>query len=105
MESYDPLYDATDAQRELYAYMSDISEDCYCAGWMEGTEAALWDAVLGERTRWGVGVITQEEVTELKRLSDTAGGWWHLPESSIYHPIFLTVPEWEKVYADVWKSS
>lgn len=29
----------------LARLMSDISEDCWCAGWMSGTEFALWKAV------------------------------------------------------------
>jgi hypothetical protein len=31
---------------ELAQYMSDLSEDAWHAGWMDGIEFALWDAVI-----------------------------------------------------------
>jgi len=74
---YDPVAGATVDQQALYEYMSYLSEDCYCAGWMEGTEAACWEAVVNGGTRFGIGFITAEEAAELRRLSETAGGWWH----------------------------
>jgi hypothetical protein len=35
------------AQRQLADYMSDLSEEAYSAGWMNGLEYALWDALTG----------------------------------------------------------
>jgi hypothetical protein len=41
------LRDLTPAQLELAEYMSDLSEEAYCAGWMRDLEYALWDAAYG----------------------------------------------------------
>ena len=37
-------------ERALYELMSSVSEDCYCAGWLDGTEYAVWDLLHGKRT-------------------------------------------------------
>ncbi|HEX6180949.1 MAG TPA: hypothetical protein VFZ47_06855 [Chitinophagaceae bacterium] len=37
------LSDLTNEQRELETFMSDISERCWYAGWLEVTEYILWD--------------------------------------------------------------
>jgi hypothetical protein len=56
---YDPVAGATVDQQALYEYMSYLSEDCYCAGWMEGTEAACWEAVVNGGTRLASGSLPQ----------------------------------------------
>ena len=33
-------------QRQLANFMSNLSEQAYCAGWIEGLEYALWEAPL-----------------------------------------------------------
>jgi hypothetical protein len=43
------LADLSPDQRRLADYMSELSESAYCAGWMEGLEFALWEAVQGQR--------------------------------------------------------
>lgn len=98
---WDPCEGATPEARALYDYMSGLSKDCYCAGWMEGTEAACWEAMQDGGTRWGMTGITAEEAAELKRLSDVAGGWWHWPNDAL-DPVFLSIPEWEAAYERVW---
>jgi hypothetical protein len=99
---YDPVAGATVDQQALYEYMSYLSEDCYCAGWMEGTEAACWEAVVNGGTRFGIGFITAEEAAELRRLSETAGGWWHWPENG-RNPEFVSIEEWQRIYGRIWK--
>ena len=37
------LRDLTPPQRQLADFMSDLSENAYCAGWMSGLEYALWE--------------------------------------------------------------
>ena len=98
----DYLRDATDEQRALYAYMSDLSERCWCAGWIDGNEAACWEAVMHGGTRYGLGLITSDEAAELKRLSDKAGGWWHWPGGS-RRPQFVSLDEWRSIYAEKWQ--
>jgi hypothetical protein len=44
------LRDLTPAQCELAKYMSDLSEEAYCAGWMQGLEYALWQVLVEGET-------------------------------------------------------
>ena len=48
--------------RLLYKKMSDISEDCWCAGWMMGNEYALWKILRGDRHDYGWGGIAYEDL-------------------------------------------
>lgn len=99
---FDPIEGATPDQRAIYDFMSELSEDCYCAGWLLGTEAACWEAVVDGGTRWGIGMITADEAAELKLLSDAAGGWWHWPEDG-RKPEFVSIAEWQRIYDQTWK--
>ena len=69
------LRDLTDDQRRLADCMSELSEEAYYAGWMEGLEYALWEAVLGVRSRYGRLDITSKQRERLMALSEQCGGW------------------------------
>ena len=67
----------TEDQRRLVDLMSDISEDAYCAGWNSGNEYRLW-AMLAEPGDSGIysrTVVTDEQIAEMRRLSELIGGW------------------------------
>jgi hypothetical protein len=55
--------------------MSELSEQAYCAGWMQGLEDALWNAVVKGRVKYGRLQITRAHTLKLKELSDRCGGW------------------------------
>ena len=55
--------------------MSDLSEEAWFAGWMDGLEFALWNAVIGGSRDYGRLAITDEHIEQLRRLADAAGGW------------------------------
>jgi len=67
--------DLTNDQRALADFMSDLSEEAYCAGWMEGLEYALWEAVLGVRRDYGRLHFTGAQQARLRELSDCCEGW------------------------------
>jgi hypothetical protein len=67
--------DLNAAQHALAQYMSELSEEAYCAGWTNGLEDALWEVVLGERREYGQSTFTDEHAVELRRLSEACGGW------------------------------
>ena len=67
--------DMTAAQGRLADYMSDLSEEAYCAAWMDGLEFALWEALTGELQEYGRLPITQEHRDKLGELSNACGGW------------------------------
>lgn len=64
-----------DALRHL---MSEISEDCYCAGWMSGLESDLWKrAFLGlELTLYGGRPIEYSKLESLRILAKATNSWW-----------------------------
>lgn len=63
------------AREALVAIMGEISERCYAAGWMSGTEIAVWLLAArggGERYAWDVGA---EEARSVMQLADALGEW------------------------------
>lgn len=67
----------------LEALMSDISEDCYCAGWMTGTETTLYGIVFqGSDRHWGMGRVDPDDIVELRRLAEADGVWVKWPDES-----------------------
>ena len=64
-----------EAQAELRQYMSDLSEEAYFAGWMQGLEYALWEAVLGERQEYGRLRLSVRQIARLRALSERCDGW------------------------------
>ena len=86
-----------DAARSLAAKMSDISEDCYCAGWLSGLEHSLWWFVVGGPGEWGMGKVDEDDVRALRALSEKCGGWIVWRES--VGEVFVPLAEWLPTYA------
>lgn len=84
--------DIAELLREL---MSDISEEYYCAGWLIGLEFSLWAMLQGGPRDFGMGVVKDSEIADLKRLHEKAGGWWHYKEQCLFVP----TDEWVSIYA------
>jgi hypothetical protein len=72
----------------LLGLMTGISEECWCAGWMEGLEFSLWGASGG--MRYGQGIITERESQLLKLLSEECDGWWRWADG----PLFISTADW-----------
>lgn len=85
------------AREDLREYMSELSEACYCAGWMSGLEYSLWSFVTEGPGRFGMAYVEQPEIDKLKALADKAGGWWHWPEEAPDEQ-FIAMEEWLAVY-------
>ena len=77
--------------------MSDISERCYYAGWMAGTEFVLWKTVVEGPQVWGHGTITEEDIATLHHLAQTTGGWIAWDENT--EETFLPMPQWLQLYS------
>jgi hypothetical protein len=82
---------------------SDISERCYCAGWMDSTEYTLWKAVeAGSSMRWGMGEISKAEAAILQLLAERLGMWFDpRPNAETEYPCgeyFMPLAEWEELY-------
>lgn len=55
----------------LFDLMSDTSEHHWCAGWMDGTEIALWKAAqqYPEPLKWGMFPVDLDTVRKLRDLA------------------------------------
>jgi hypothetical protein len=84
-----------EAALKLQELMSDISEELWFAEWLIGTEDALWSAVQGGASRWGIGLVTKEQVNQLQRLSKQAGGWWYWDNG--HGCTFIRMTDWLKM--------
>ena len=95
-------------QRALYQLMSDISEDCYCAGWMIGNEFTLWEMVADPAAKrdYGQGEVKQWQIDDLRAISTEVGGWirWRDDEEDKDLPadewgaVFAPMAEWLPLY-------
>ncbi len=59
----------------LANYMSHISERCYYAGWIQGLEYILWNALLHGEKKYGQANISQNDIEILKDLSNATNSW------------------------------
>ena len=77
----------------LINVMSAISEERWCAGWMQNLEYVLWDAVTGRRK----GICSAEEIGQLKYLSEKCGGWIVWDEQAKGER-FVPMQDWLRLY-------
>ena len=73
--------------------MSDLSERAYFAGWYEGIEFELWQALAGGPLKLGLTQLTSVDIEHLGELSETCGGWIRFDDS--LEEVFVPLPEWE----------
>jgi hypothetical protein len=79
-----------DLIQQLGAAMGDVSEDCYCAGWLGGTEDLLPELSrraisTGHAQPWGHGQVTPERARTLWAMAERAGSWADLhPQDDVY---------------------
>jgi len=115
-------YGAATPAEKLALFMSELSEECYCASWLHGCELFLWDCVTGVAHRgpvhppftprpdvtgfpWGMGIVSDAEADELRRLSELAGGWcrWDETADDFGALVFVPIDEWRAIYAAEWR--
>lgn len=65
----------TEEQTQLMNLMRDHSERCYCAGWMNDLEFALWAIATGGGGSYGMVEISPEQAHELLTLAFKADSW------------------------------
>jgi hypothetical protein len=78
--------------QQLGAAMSDLSERCYYAGWMGGSEDVIPELcrralATGVPQHWGHGEVTPEIAQMLTTFAERAGAWADLhPQDDTYVP-------------------
>ena len=90
----------TQPQRRLAKLMSAISEECWSALWLMGTEFSLWRIAHGGNQDWGMSRVSDDEVSQLLQLSAEAGGWivWDDDAPGDDGCVFVPLEEWESLY-------
>ena len=59
----------------LAEFMSDLSEKCYSANWLENLEYVLWDTLMNGERRWGQDNISQQDIENLNQLCKDSNCW------------------------------
>lgn len=86
---------------QLREHMSELSEEHWCAGWLSGLGRQLWRALDPETRpeRWGLAPLSDDDLATLRHLSESAGGWWYIPEGSQWPPEFVPLERWREIAA------
>jgi hypothetical protein len=86
------------AMNHLFNLMSEASESHWAAGWIIGTEVALWKAIqqYPQPLQWGMGPIALDTVRKLHDLALAVDGWWEWADDG---QRFVPLHEWERIYA------
>jgi hypothetical protein len=94
--SSQPMSELPPNARALAAYMSELSEMAYSAGWMRDLEYALWQAVVEGPRRYGHLTITDAHVLRLKSLATSAGGW--IVFDDVLEESLVPTDTWARMY-------
>jgi hypothetical protein len=92
------IQDLTPDERRLADLMSEISEKCYSAGWMENIEYVLWDALTSGPRNFGHDTITQDDIDQLLKISGTAKSWIVFDDERDETPIPLN--KWQQQFKE-----
>jgi hypothetical protein len=93
-----PTYEEL-ARETLLRMMRDISEDCWCAGWLSGLEFTLWNAVTTGKMESGWGVVEDRDLLRMKYLHELTGGWWMWTDGDGGQR-FVTTEEWLRIVSE-----
>ncbi|HLO96307.1 MAG TPA: hypothetical protein VK195_18515 [Burkholderiaceae bacterium] len=86
------LQDLTQEQRDLADFISQISERRYRAGWMEGIEYEVWEAMHAPDLGRGALRLTVEEARQLHAMSAKCRGW--IVFDDVNEESFIPIEEW-----------
>ena len=73
-----PRLAPTPMTRVLEQLMSDLSESCWCAGWLTECEVEIWELLAGRRQKgWGMedraGI--HDDLVQIAAMAVLAGAW------------------------------
>jgi len=72
--------------------MSEISEEAFCAGWLQDLEYDLWRIVLAGHGAYGRYQVDEDSVETLRALSAACGGWIFFDDDS--EETFIPLARW-----------
>lgn len=83
----------------LRDYMSWLSEEAYCAGWMTDLEFDLWTSVVRGPRRYGHLDVDSATVERLRELAARCGGWVRWSAEARAEE-FVPAAEWDRIYRE-----
>ncbi|HKQ92323.1 MAG TPA: hypothetical protein VJZ77_16820 [Blastocatellia bacterium] len=87
-------------RKRLLSLMEEVSEDHYCAGWLNGLEYRLWQAALQypQPYKFGVEAIEEKKVEELKGLAEELQEWavW---DDQAGEEKLIPLKDWKRIFA------
>ena len=86
--------------QDLAREMSEISEQAYCAGWMDGLEYRLWEILQGGSKKYGQIRLSDAQVARLRELASKVGGWVRLDDEAEVEE-FVEMADWQNLY-EAW---
>jgi len=92
------LADLQEDQWLLAYVMSTISERCYYAGWQQGLEYVLYQALRTGPRRYGHSEISDDDITALTLLSARCGCWVYMDDET--EETAISLASWTKKYAE-----
>ncbi|HRE87526.1 MAG TPA: hypothetical protein PK095_00175 [Myxococcota bacterium] len=104
VEAFSELPDPQrEAALDLWAVMSDISEDCWCAGWVSGNEMTLWRMVTDPKAprHYGQSGVSDAQVEAMTVLSRLSQSWWEFREDDQgTRLVWVPLETWKCLYAE-----
>jgi len=91
------VQELTSRQVALARYMSELSEEAYCAEWMDRLEFDLWNAVASGPGRYGAIELASAHIEKLSQLSHACGGWIAFDEKR--DEVFVPMDQWLSRFA------
>ena len=89
-EPIDEYEHLTDSQWDLYDRMSAISEDCFCAGWIDGNEYDIWNALQHGDPSPAHRRMSPRLLRRCQVLSVEIDGWIYWADG----PLFAPMAQW-----------
>ena len=79
--------------------MSDVSEQAFCAGWMDQLEYRLWEIVHGGSREYGQITVSDDQIVRLRSLSRMLRGWvWFNNDFKVEE--FVDLARWKVSYKE-----
>jgi len=88
---FTPYPHLTDAQHDLFDRMSEISEDCLCAGWVTDNEYSIWNTITLGDPGPGCPPMNPRLVRRCKQLANEIAGWIQWTTDG---PQFVPMAQW-----------
>lgn len=85
-------------EKKLADFMSELSERCYAAGWMENLEYVLWETTLNGPRDYGQFRILEDDIHQMIQLSNNCNCWIYFDDSN--EETSIPLRKWVDMYEE-----